>query len=202
VQQSALAELSNRLRNGKLSRGGVESAARLVLGRQADPSGPWSAGFGDFVEDSRAAGLLGAEQWERYLLQGVPAELQPPGRVRRGAVFPVKVRVGPARLGSVLQVHVEFHEPAVEVAGRAVDRASLDRISSFLLRDAPAMADGKLTVYDWAQLPATVPKGVQPVRFGVDLRLRHEGDAEEGETRSEPVRRVEWAGKIELHSSE
>ena len=196
VQKAAIAELSNRLRAGKLSGGDVDRVARRVLALQGDPGRTWSTRLGDFVEDARGAQILTDERWQQYLLQGVPAEIEPPARVRRGSTFPVKVRVGPTRLGDPVRVRVEIIEPAIELAGRAADRDARPAVSSYVLWDAQSMTGGKLLVYDFARMPDGDTRGTHPVRLVVDLRLRHE--THDSGSFKEAVRRAEWAGNIEL----
>jgi protein involved in polysaccharide export with SLBB domain len=202
VQKAAIGHLADRLQNGKLSRGDIDRVAARVLALQADLSRPWSSDFGDFVQDAQSNNQLGRERWKQYLRQAVPSKLEPPQRVRRGSIFPVKVHVGPARLGKSMGIGVEFYEPRIEVAGHAVDRGSMETLSPFVLNgpDTDAMTHNKLTVYEWGQLAHGVPDGPQPVRLSLDLRLRTATfDWKES---PEAVRHVEWTGTIELLPAE
>jgi len=104
---AALAELTRRMRDGRLS---VEHANRLAdraLAAQSDRSRPWSVAWGTFIERAHECGVLAPGKWEQYFQNAVrgAVSVHVPAPVRRSAV-PVTLSFARARFsGSDVQVH-------------------------------------------------------------------------------------------------
>ena len=78
----AAAQLAIRVSNATLPAADAQAIARSFLDEQADLSRTWVPEKGDFLEQAHVAGVLPAQEWERYVHQaGAPAlEVRP--RVR------------------------------------------------------------------------------------------------------------------------
>ena len=59
-------ELTRRVRGGTLARETVTTLADRVLAWQANPQVMWQPAWGDFVEASRAAGMVSDQRWQTY----------------------------------------------------------------------------------------------------------------------------------------
>jgi hypothetical protein len=90
----AIRELSRRLLKRDLN---SEVTTRLIktgLRIQADPKGPWSGDWGDFIEYSWNLGLLSDDQQRAYVLNAYSFDIATRASIAEGDVCPVQLIVG------------------------------------------------------------------------------------------------------------
>ena len=218
ARDAALAELTRRILQGRLSRGDEQALLEQALARQADWTLPWATGWGDVVEAARAAGRLSNEQWARYQVQSVSLALEPEkDTVRRTDDLVLNLFRGPDRVSSrrtsfdlLLQT-----EPGVSIAGRPVNvpHETLDStlaVPGDPARDAKSSArtlarSGPIRLIRDASLKG-LAGGQQAVKVGVvirPVRLEDVGIGNvEAYTPMPGERRVEVAGKFVLRDED
>jgi hypothetical protein len=84
ARDAALAEMTARLKAGKLSQLQIDALADLALDLQADASRPWSDVIGDAVGAARQAGQLSPARWQRYARQATVLRFETRTTLRRG----------------------------------------------------------------------------------------------------------------------
>ena len=93
TRDAAFAELGKRMTNGKLSDAATADSVTWVLDVQGDAAKAWDDQWGTLVEDARAAGKVGDEQWRRYARQGWRPVMSVRPDIRQGDVLPFRVEV-------------------------------------------------------------------------------------------------------------
>ena len=101
-RRAGLAELGDRLIDGRLRGADLDRTADAGLDYQGDSTRPWDTGWGDLLEVAHAAGRLSDERWRRYAGQAAIGmftfRVRP--RVRRGDPVPYEFTSHRGRLGS------------------------------------------------------------------------------------------------------
>jgi hypothetical protein len=98
ARDAALAEMSARLKAGKLSQRQIDALADLALDLQADPARPWSDVIGEAVGAARDAGKLPREKWLRYARQATVLQLTTRATLRRGDLLVAELTWAPPRV--------------------------------------------------------------------------------------------------------
>lgn len=112
----ALAELSARFSDGRLTGAEWDKTAEEGLAYQGDVSKPWGVGWGNLLEMARAKNRLSDKQWKRYAKQavrGVFYKLQLRPRVRLGDLLPYRIMVQSGRVGQNSPLSVDVHDVRV-----------------------------------------------------------------------------------------
>ena len=166
VRDAALLELTMRAMAGRLSQERINALADRAIGIQVNPPQVWSPMWGYFVEESRRAGKLGDERWEKYAYWAPNLQLRVRQRVPQGGMLPYHIAQGPARVGPNCRLVVRYGTPTVIVSGQTIQKTPPnDRTSSA----TSITATGGAATGGAVSLPQSLPPGTHKVRFSQEL---------------------------------
>jgi hypothetical protein len=118
ARSRALIELADRVRLRRLSDGQIGQLVTRAMQIQGDAKHTWEPGWGEIVEQARAAGKVQDSLWQQYVKQGIAYRFEVRPRVRRGAPIPMDLWAGQARLSSRSVIWVNYVVPRLELGGR------------------------------------------------------------------------------------
>jgi hypothetical protein len=117
TRDAALAELIQRVKDGKLDRGSADALVVRGLAHQADAAQGWVRAWGDLIEAARYAKLVSDADWGTYALQSVQLRINPRVRVVAGDPLPIGISQStPPRLGGA-RFSLYFSWETPQVAG-------------------------------------------------------------------------------------
>ncbi len=120
TQADAVAELTSRLKNGKLT---DEQLAILVgrgLAHQAQVQGPWIWQWGDLIESAWNMNLLSREQMASYARNAVNLEVSVRPRIAAGAPGAVRMAVNHPKVGRTRQIWLQPSLVRIQIAGQSL----------------------------------------------------------------------------------